>query len=112
MKKLGAIAGLAAAAAGAYYLYYSKNAKKNRAKVADWMDSAKKEIVAEVKRLKEETLTQENYERIVDAVSEKYRRLRNIEATEVERFTGALGSAWQEFRKEYKRNRKRSFRKV
>lgn len=106
--KLGAVAGLAAAAAGAYFLYYSKHAKKNRAKVADWMESAQKEVVKEVRRLKDATLNEKNYQRIVDAVTEKYRKVRAIESSELERFRTALGSAWKQFQEEFAKSDNKS----
>lgn len=88
------MAGLAAAAAGAYYLYYSKSAKKNRAAVKDWMEKAEKEIVAEARKLKDAALNEDNYKRIVSAVSSKYQKLRKLESGEVEEFMTTLGSAW------------------
>src|SRR3989338_8405394 len=96
--KLGMVAGLAAAAAGAYYLYYSKNAKKNRAKVAGWMEHAEKEIVAEARKLKK--ISETSYKTIVRTVAEKYKKLKKLEEAEVEDFVGALQSAWTQIKQD------------
>ena len=104
MKKLGTIAGLAAAAAGAYYLYYSKNAKKNRAAVKGWMEHAEKEIVSQAGRLKE--VTEDNFKEIVSTVAAKYKKLRKLEQSEVEDFVKALQSAWKQIKKDLSKGKK------
>lgn len=108
--KLEVAAGLAAVAAGAYYLYYSKSAKRNRAAVKDWMKKAEKEIVAEAKKLKDAALNEDNYKRIVSAVSSKYQKLRKLESAEVEEFMTTLGSAWTRVKKDIAKQAK-SFKK-
>lgn len=105
MKKLGTITGLAAAAAGAYYFYYSKNAKKNRKAAKEWMESAKEEVVSEVRKLKDAALNEENYKRIVAGVTEKYRKLRKLGARETKDFMSALGSGWKQFQKDLSKRR-------
>ncbi len=109
--KLEVVAGLAAAAAGAYYLYYSKSAKKNRAAMKSWMGKAEKEIVTEAKKLKDAALNEDNYRRIVSAVSSKYQKLRKLESGEVEEFISTLGSAWTRIKKDITGNAKALLRK-
>ncbi len=92
------VAGLAAAAAGAYYLYYSKNAHKNRAKAKEWMEKAEDEVMEKVKKLKD-ALTEKNFKEIVSTVSEKYKKLRKLEEKEVASFIDALQSSWKDIKK-------------
>ncbi len=112
--KMGVVAGIVAgatAAAGAYYLYYSKNAKKNRALVKEWTVKAEKEIVAEAKKLKDVAFNEKNYKAIVSAVTAKYQKLKKFEAKEAKEFTSALGSAWAKIKKEYAPKKKMTAKK-
>jgi len=97
--KLGIVAGLAAAAVGAYYFYYSKHAKKNRTKAKAWMVQAEREVMAKVEKLKDAAFNEENYKRIVDAVTSRYREMGGITAEELEEFVSVLRSAWKDLRK-------------
>jgi len=94
------VAGLAAAA-GAYYFYYGKDAKKHREVVVDWSEKARQEIVSKVGKLGREAIREENYTRIVATVAEKYRKLRKLKKSEVDRFTAAFVSGWMQFQKEF-----------
>ncbi|MDE2188268.1 MAG: hypothetical protein KGJ35_00860, partial [Patescibacteria group bacterium] len=49
------IAAFAAAAAGAYYLYGSRNAAKNRKAVKSWALRAKAEVMDEIEKMKDVT---------------------------------------------------------
>ncbi len=62
----------AAAAAGIYFLYGSNDAKKNRKAVKGWTLKAKGEVLEKLENLKGE-LTEENYHKIVDSVTSKYK---------------------------------------
>jgi len=105
--KLGMVAGLAAAAAGAYYLYYSKHAKKNRAAVKGWMEKAEKEIMTEVRKLKDVALDENTYKNIVKTVATKYKKLKKLEESEVEDFVDALQSAWKDVKENVASGRKK-----
>lgn len=100
--KVGVVAGLAAAAAGAYYFYYSKSAAKNRKKAKVWMEKAEKEIMAKVKKLKDVAFNEENYKMIVDSVSEKYKKVKDIGAEELGEFVSVLKGAWKDIQKKAK----------
>lgn len=97
--KLGIVAGLAAAAVGAYYFYYSKHAKKNRARAKAWMVQAEREVMDKVEELKDAAFNEENYKRIVDAVSARYREVRGVTVQELEEFISVLNGAWKEIEK-------------
>jgi len=104
--KLGTVAGLAALAAGAYYFYYSKNAKKHRAAVKGWMEKAEKEIIEEALKLKDAALNEENYKAIVSTVTEKYRVLQKLGTREAEDFRDALQKAWKTLKKDLSKKRR------
>src|SRR4051812_38556819 len=52
---IAGIAGLTAAAIGAYYLYGHKDSKKHRAKVKSWMLKAKGEVLEELEKVQDVT---------------------------------------------------------
>lgn len=91
------IAGIAAAGlAGAYFLYGSKDAKKNRNKVKSWMLKTKAEIMDKVEKAKE--LTEENFSTIVDTAAAKYGK--NISADELTAYTKSLKKYWKDIKRE------------
>lgn len=67
------MAGMAAAAVGAYFLYGSKNAAKNRKVVSSWILKARAEVMEAVEKL--ENVDKDTYYSIVDRVMEKYSKL-------------------------------------
>ena len=91
--KLGVVTGLATAAVGAYYFYYSKSAHKNRAIAKAWMEKAEDEIMTEVRKIRDIAPDEKDFKNIVVAVSSKYQKLRKLESREVKAFTAALSSS-------------------
>ncbi|MDD5050719.1 MAG: hypothetical protein PHV93_03180 [Candidatus Pacebacteria bacterium] len=89
---LGAVAGVG------YYLYGSEHAKKHREAASSWMKKAQKEVASQVKKLKEETLTKENYEKIVEEVGKKYQLLLSLKNEEVTKFVDILDGAWEDLK--------------
>lgn len=87
-----------AAAAGAYFLYGSKDAKKNRKVVKGWALKAKGEVLEKIELAKEE-LTEENYHKIVDTVAGKYEKVKNTSADEISEFGKELKSHWKSIKK-------------
>jgi hypothetical protein len=74
-------AGIVAAAAGAYFLYGSKDAARNRKTVKGWAVKAKGEVLEELEKLEEANVTR--YNAIVDAVLQKYNVLKTIDPKEI-----------------------------
>lgn len=97
-KKTAAIVGAAgatmAAAAGAYYLYGSKNAAQHRRKAKAWMRKAEREIVHEAKKLKNKTFTEANIRRVIDEVAKRYEAAKDIEPEDVRQFVAAVQKSW------------------
>ncbi len=82
-----------AAAAGAYFLYGSKNAKKYRSNVKSWMFKAKGEILSELEKL--ENVSEEQYHAIVTAVTKKYETLSGIDKKDVALFLADIKKQWK-----------------
>jgi gas vesicle protein len=92
------IATVAAAIAGTYFLYGSKNASKNRKKVKAWTFKAKGEILEQLENLSE--VSEGAYHKIIKDVSNKYQELKNIDKNDITEFTEELKSHWKNIAKE------------
>ena len=92
------IASVAAAAAGAYFLTSTKKGKKVSKKAIAWASKAKKEVVAEMKKL--EAVNQKAYGQVVDQVTKKYKELKNVDVKDVLEFSKELKSHWNGIKKE------------
>ncbi len=88
----------AAAAAGAYFLYGSKDAKKNRKAVKGWVLKAKGEVIEKMEQVKGE-LTEENYHKIVDGVISKYSKLKTTTEDDVQELLKDLKGHWKNIKK-------------
>lgn len=93
-----AIALGAAAAAGIYFLYGSKDAKKNRKVVRGWALKAKGEVLEKMEQVKGE-LTQENYNNIVDTVMNKYRKVKAEHGDDIDLLVKDMKSHWNNIKK-------------
>lgn len=76
----GVAVGLAALAAGAIFLY-GKDGAKHRKQVKGWMLKAKGEVLEKLETMEE--FSQDSYNRVVDEVGSQYKKLKNIDPTEV-----------------------------
>jgi len=92
------IASIAAAAAGAYFLTSTKKGKKVSKKAIAWAGKAKKEVVAEMKKL--EAVNQKAYGQVVDEVTKKYKELKNVDVKDVMEFSKELKGHWNGIKKE------------
>ncbi|MDD5165284.1 MAG: hypothetical protein PHG25_01975 [Candidatus Pacebacteria bacterium] len=88
------IAALAAAAAGAYYLYGSDKSAKNRKHVKSWMLKMKAEVMDHVENMKD--LSQNAYNKIIDEVSDKYSKIKDIDTDELKSLAERMKSHWKE----------------
>ncbi|MFA6158404.1 MAG: hypothetical protein WC763_02140 [Candidatus Paceibacterota bacterium] len=95
------LAGLTAAAVGAYYLYGSKNAPKNREQVKGWMLKAKGEVLERLEGAQE--VTETTYLSAIDTVAKKYNALKQIEPAELASFISGMKSHWVGIKKSVKK---------
>ena len=103
-KKGGQIAGIglgltaaAVAAAGAYFLYGSKQAPQNRKKVKGWMLKAKGEVLEALE--KAEAITEEEYKALVETASSAYGTVKSATAGEVKDFKKEMHDHWTTLQK-------------
>jgi hypothetical protein len=91
--------GLAAATvAGAYYLYGSKDATKNRKKIKGWTLRAKGEVLEKLETMKE--VNEDAYRKVVDTVAEKYKKMKNIDTTELNALVSDLKRHWSNIKRQ------------
>lgn len=88
----GGVAGLAAAAIGAYWLYGAKNAAKHRKMASSWMLKARAEVMDAVEKMKD--MDKEAYMKIVDSVVDKYAKTKS--SAEVIAIAKEMKSAWSQ----------------
>lgn len=88
---------VAAAAAGTYFLYGTKEGTKKRKKIKGWMLKAKGEILEQIENLKD--LNEKVYREIVDTVADRYRKLKNVDTKELDSMVKELKSHWKHIQK-------------
>jgi hypothetical protein len=94
-QKVGIGFGLTAAAvtaAGAYFLYGSKQSTQNRKKVKGWMLKAKGEVLEALE--KAEAITEEEYKELVATASKAYGTVKTASAGEVKDFQKEMSEHW------------------
>lgn len=85
------------AAAGAYFLYGSKSASKNRKVVKSWALKAKADILEKLEQAKE--MSKDEYESLVGAVTNAYTGAQNVTKGELKNFAMEMKNHWQAIEK-------------
>jgi hypothetical protein len=88
----------AAAAAGAYFLYGTKDGKKMKKQIRGWALKAKGEVLEKVEKLKE--VNEEAYHQVIDAVLKRYKTIKGIDTVELAAIASELKGHWANIRKE------------
>ncbi len=86
------ITALAAAAAAGTYFFAGKRGKENRAKVSKWADTAKKDVVKQLKGMKD--VTKSSYNTAVDAVVAQYKKAKKVDPKELIALASELKGHW------------------
>ncbi len=86
-----------AAAAGAYFLYGSKNAAKNRKAVKSWTLKAKAEVLEKIEQAQD--MTKEEYEQLIDTVSTAYQGVKDASKTDLATFKKEMKEHWLQIAK-------------
>ncbi len=89
---VGIAAGLAALAAGSYFIF-GPQGSKNRKAIKGWTLKAKGEVVEKIEKLKE--VTPELYNKVIDEVTAKYSKIKDISADEVMTLASDLKKHWK-----------------
>lgn len=96
-QKLGIGVGLttaAVAAVGAYFLYGSKDAAKNRKKVKSWALKAKGEVLEALENA--EKITEAEFKQLVEGVAATYAKGQNLSKRELAEFKSEMSENWKE----------------
>lgn len=94
-QKLGIGVGLttaAVAAVGAYFLYGSKDAAKNRKQVKSWALKAKGEVLEVMEKAKK--MTEDEFAEVVDGVLSTYAKAQKLSKREIAEFKEEMGENW------------------
>jgi hypothetical protein len=91
------ITAAAVAAAGAFFLYGSKNAAKNRKAVKSWTLKAKAEVLEKIEQAKD--MTKEEYEQLIDTVSGAYKDVKNASKVDLSTFKKEMKEHWSNIAK-------------
>ncbi len=100
MKNVGIGVGLttaAVAAAGAYFLYGSDNASKNRKTVKSWALKAKADVLEQLEEAKE--MTQDEYEELVATVVGAYATAKKASKKDIKEFAEEMRLHWKQIEK-------------
>lgn len=84
-------------AAGAYFLYGSKNAEKNRKKVKSWTLKAKAEVLEGIEKAKD--MTKEDYDMLIDKTAKMYSKVKDASTEELIGFAKEMKSHWKTLEK-------------
>ncbi len=87
------VAAAAATAAGAFWLYGSKNAAKNRKQVQSWMLKARAEVLEGIEKLG--NIDKQSYLALVDQVLRQYSGAAGATSAELARVGKELKDAWK-----------------
>lgn len=87
----------AVAAAGAYFLYGSKSAAKNRKTVKSWALKAKAEVLEKLEAAKE--MSKEEYEELINTVAATYSDLKTASKVDIKGFSQEMKDHWKAIEK-------------
>lgn len=93
---IGVTAALASAA-GAYLLYGSKNAARNRKQVKSWALKAKAEVLEGLETA--QNMSKADYEKLVDRAVKGYSRLKDVKPAELVSLAREMKAHWKELEK-------------
>ncbi len=102
-EKVGIGVGLTAAAvaaAGAYFLAGSKNAKQNRRKVKSWMLKAKAEVLEALETAEE--MTEREFNDLIEGISKTYGKVKDASQADIREFKKEMKEHWPMIVKEGK----------
>lgn len=80
-------------AAGAYFLYGSKNADKHRKMVKSWTLKAKADVLEGLEKAKD--MSRDDYEQLIDKTVKSYSKLKGASAAEIAGFAKEMKSHWR-----------------
>jgi|ERR1035437_1882351 hypothetical protein len=103
------VAAIAAAAAGAYYLYGSAKSKAHRSAVKSWMLHAKAEVMSEIEKMKQ--VNEGAYKDAVAKVTKKYKAMKGMDRAELAALATTLHGHWKDIRREIEKAGRKTSKK-
>ncbi len=108
MKKVAIATGvtglLVAATLGANFLFNTKKGKQSLKHIKSWAFKMKAEILEKLERAKE--VNQEIYNRVIDELGEKYKKVKGMTVEDVTAIAQELKSQWKNVQAEIKKTMK------
>ncbi|MEI6420345.1 MAG: hypothetical protein WCO30_01805 [bacterium] len=98
------LAALAAGAAGAYFLYGTKEGAKAKKNVKAWTLKLKGDVIDKMEKMKD--VTEGGYNEVIDLVHKKYAGVKNIDPEELNKVVGEMKKHWKNIKKEFKDGQK------
>lgn len=98
------IGATAAALGAAAYIMFGPEGKKNKKAIKGWAIKMKGEIIEKLEQAKE--ITEPVYHKIIDTVSSKYAKAKNIDAKDVELVVAEVKKHWKTMVKDMKPKKK------
>ena len=92
------LAGAAAAAIVGGYFFYGKDGAKHRKHLKTWSVKAKAEVLEKLEKAKD--ISEEIYHQSIDAVSEKYAKVKSVTPEDLEAFKVTLKKHWKDIKRE------------
>jgi len=105
---IGIGAGVVALSAAAYILF-GPNGKKNRKVIRGWAIKMKGEIIEQFENAKE--LTEPVYHKIIDNVSAKYAKLKNVDPEELVQTINEIKKHWKALERDVANKKPKSKKK-
>ena len=93
-----------AALGAAAYVLFGKDGKKNKKAIKGWAIKMKGEIIEKLEDAKE--ITEPVYHKIIDTVSAKYSKAKNIDAKDLEDAVSEVKKHWKTMMKDAKPKKK------
>ncbi len=92
-----AVVATLAAAAGAYFIYGTKEGSKTKKKVRSWALKAKAEVLEKIEKAKD--VSEDSYNTAVATVMQKYEKMRSEHGDEIDAVTKELKGYWNHLKK-------------
>lgn len=102
---LGIAGAVAALAAGAYFIG-TKDGKKQVKKINGWMLKVKGDVLEKMEAIR--NIDEEKYHKILETVSEKYGKLKQVNKAELDVLIKDLKSHWIKIKKDINGSKKKS----
>lgn len=99
------LAALAAGAAGAYFIYGTKEGTKMKKNIKGWTLKLKGDILDKMEQMKD--VSEGGYHEVIDSVHKKYAGIKNIDPNELNKVVGEMKKHWKNIKKDFESGMKK-----